>query len=200
MGDETTIVNAARVSFGKRRDTMDERDVVLLKYLLENQHTSPLEHITFTFIVHCPLFIRSQWHRHRTWSYNEVSRRYTSLDLEFYVPPEVREQAETNRQASVDAENVDQDAARDLIAAHNQASLELYNQLLDMGVCREQARGILPQNLMTTYWATVDLHNLLRFLDLRDSEHAQWEIRQYAAGIKQLVKPYIPNLAKVLGW
>jgi len=75
MGDETTIVNAARVSFGKRRDSMNERDIVLLKYLLDNQHTSPLEHIAFTFIIHCPLFIRSQWHRHRTWSYNEVSRR-----------------------------------------------------------------------------------------------------------------------------
>ena len=200
MGDETTIVNAARVSFGKRRETMDERDVLLLKYLIENQHTSPLEHISFTFIVHCPLFIRSQWHRHRTWSYNEVSRRYTSLDLEFYVPPEVREQAETNRQASVDAVDLDQDTARGLITAHNQASLDLYNRLLDMGACREQARGVLPQNLMTTYWATVDLHNLLRFLELRDSEHAQWEIRQYAAAIKDLVKPYVPKLAKVLGW
>jgi thymidylate synthase (FAD) len=200
MGDETTIVNAARVSFGKRRDTMEERDVVLLKYLLENQHTSPLEHVCFTFLVHCPLFIRSQWHRHRTWSYNEVSRRYTSLDLEFYVPSEVREQAETNRQASVDAVNVDQQAAKALIAAHNQASLDLFNQLLDMGVCREQARGVLPQNLMTTYWATVDLHNLVRFLELRDSEHAQWEIRQYAVAIKELVKPYVPKLAEVLGW
>ena len=200
MGDETTIVNAARVSFGKRRETMDERDVVLLKYLIENQHTSPLEHISFTFIVHCPLFIRSQWHRHRTWSYNEVSRRYTSLDLEFYVPPQVREQAKTNRQASVDAVDLDQETARGLIATHNQASLNLYDRLLDMGACREQARGVLPQNLMTTYWATVDLHNLLRFLELRDSEHAQWEIRQYAAAIKELVKPYVPKLAKILGW
>jgi len=200
MGDETTIVNAARVSFGKRRETMDERDVVLLKYLIENQHTSPLEHISFTFIVHCPLFIRSQWHRHRTWSYNEVSRRYTSLDLEFYVPHQVREQAKTNRQASVDAVDLDQETARGLIATHNQASLDLYDRLLDMGACREQARGVLPQNLMTTYWATVDLHNLLRFLELRDSEHAQWEIRQYAAAIKELVKPYVPKLAKILGW
>jgi len=200
MGDETTIVNAARVSFGKRRDSMNERDIVLLKYLLDNQHTSPLEHIAFTFIIHCPLFIRSQWHRHRTWSYNEVSRRYTSVDLECYVPTEVREQAETNRQASIDPVRVDQTQARELIAAHNQASMDLYNRLLEEGVCREQARGILPQNLMTTFWATVDLHNLLRFLELRDSEHAQWEIRQYAVAIKELVKPYVPNLAVVLGW
>jgi len=116
------------------------------------------------------------------------------------VPTEVREQAETNRQASIDPVRVDQTQARELIAAHNQASMDLYNRLLEEGVCREQARGILPQNLMTTFWATVDLHNLLRFLELRDSEHAQWEIRQYAVAIKELVKPYVPNLAVVLGW
>jgi thymidylate synthase (FAD) len=122
------------------------------------------------------------------------------VDLECYVPPEVREQAETNRQASIDPVNLDQAKSKAMIAAHNEASIELYNRLVDMGVCREQARGILPQNLMTTFWATVDLHNLLHFLELRDSEHAQWEIRQYAVAIKELVKPYIPNLATILGW
>ena len=75
LGTETTIVNAARVSFGKLKKEMDERDVGLLNYPIENRHTSPLEHIVFTFSVHCPLFVRGQWHRHRTWSYNEISRR-----------------------------------------------------------------------------------------------------------------------------
>jgi thymidylate synthase (FAD) len=115
MGTETSIVNAARVSFGKMRDTMDEKDVVLLRYLIENQHSSPLEHVIFTFTVHCPLFVRAQWHRHRTWSYNEISRRYTEVDLEFYVPPVVREQAETNRQASVKPTHVEQDVCRKLM-------------------------------------------------------------------------------------
>ena len=86
MGTESTIVNAARVSFGKMRTEVSEKDVVLMKYLLDNHHTSPLEHIQFTFSIHCPMFVRSQWHRHRTWSYNEISRRYTSDDLEFFVP------------------------------------------------------------------------------------------------------------------
>ena len=197
LGSETTIVNAARVSFGKMKDEMDEKDIALLGYLIKNRHTSPLEHMVFTFSVHCPLFVRGQWHRHRTWSYNEISRRYTEVDMEFYVPPEIREQAESDRQASVETEK-DHAAEIAKIAAHNQASLDLYNELLAAGVCREQARGVLPQNMMVTFWATVDLSNLIHFLDLRDSEHAQWEIREYAKAIKSLIKPIVPNVMRTL--
>ncbi|OGV58189.1 MAG: thymidylate synthase, flavin-dependent [Lentisphaerae bacterium GWF2_52_8] len=196
LGSEVTILNAARVSFGKMKETMDEKDIVLLDYLIDNKHSSPLEHVVFTFSVHCPLFVRGQWHRHRTWSYNEISRRYTEIDLEFYVPPKMRRQAETNRQASVDSPDFDDKALRESIADHNKSSLELYEKLLAAGACREQARGVLPQNMMVTFWATVDLNNLIHFLELRDSEHAQWEIRQYAAAIKKLIKPIIPHVAK----
>ncbi|MBO5761220.1 MAG: FAD-dependent thymidylate synthase [Lentisphaeria bacterium] len=196
LGSETTIVNAARVSFGKLKSTMEERDVTLLKYLIENRHTSPLEHLVFTFSIHCPLFIRGQWHRHRTWSYNEISRRYTEIDLEFYTPGKLRKQAETNRQASVDSPDFDDATYLEMIRKQNVDSLALYNKLLDGGVCREQARGVLPQNMMVTFWGTVDLNNLLHFLSLRDSDHAQWEIRQYAQAIKTLIKPIIPNVAE----
>ena len=195
LGTETTIVNAARVSFGKIKQEMDERDVGLLKYLIENRHTSPLEHIVFTFSIHCPLFIRGQWHRHRTWSYNEISRRYTEIDMEFYTPEHLRRQAETNRQASVEDPDFDDAALRAMISKQNTDSLKLYNDLLEAGVCREQARGVLPQNMMVTFWGTVDLNNLLHFLELRDSEHAQWEIREYAKAIKKLIKPVIPHVA-----
>ncbi|MBO7147516.1 MAG: FAD-dependent thymidylate synthase [Lentisphaeria bacterium] len=194
LGSEATIVNAARVSFGKLKTEMSDKDVKLLHYLIENKHTSPLEHLVFTFSIHCPLFIRGQWHRHRTWSYNEISRRYTEIDLEFYTPNGLRRQAETNRQASVDSPDFDSSAMTEEIRQHNLKSLELYNSLLERGVCREQARGVLPQNMMVTFWGTVDLNNLLHFLELRDSEHAQWEIRQYASAIKQLIKPVIPNV------
>lgn len=201
LGNETSIVNAARVSFGKRRAEMDERDVKLVRYLIENKHNTPLEHVVFTFLVHCPLFVRSQWHRHRTWSYNEISRRYTEEDLEFYVPSQVRAQADNDRQASVEAgSDFDQETCREIIRKQNLAALAVYEDLLKRGVCREQARGVLPQNLMTTFWATVDLSNLLKFLDLRDSEHAQWEIRVYAAAIKKLIRPSIPNVASYFGW
>ena len=201
MGTETTIVNAARVSFGKFVDTMSDKDVVLLKYLIKNHHTSPLEHVTFSFIVHCPLFVRSQWQRHRTWSYNEISRRYTEIDLQFYVPPLVRAQSKDNRQASIDAmDEKMQQTSIEIIQKQNSDALDVYEKLIDMGVSREQARGVLPQNLMTTFWATVDLSNLTHFLELRDHEGAQWEIRQYAHAIKQLIKPGFPNVAEIYGW
>ncbi|MBN1864024.1 MAG: FAD-dependent thymidylate synthase [Victivallales bacterium] len=195
LGTEATIVNAARVSFGRMKEEMDERDIVLLDYLIENRHTSPLEHVVFTFSVHCPLFVRGQWHRHRTWSYNEISRRYTEVDLEFYTPGKLRKQAAVNRQASVESDFDDRDL-RERMCNHNKECLALYNRLLESGVCREQARGVLPQNMMVTFWGTVDLNNLLHFLDLRDSEHAQWEIREYAKAIKQLLRPLVPNVFK----
>ena len=195
LGTESTIVNAARVSFGKLKNSMDERDIKLLEYLIENRHTSPLEHIVFTFSVHCPLFVRGQWHRHRTWSYNEISRRYTEIDLECYTPRELRRQAESDRQASVADPDFDSTELSKAVFEHNRQSLALYEKLLASGVCREQARGVLPQNMMVTFWGTVDLSNLLHFLELRDSEHAQYEIREYAVAIKKLIKPIIPNVA-----
>ncbi|MEM4248225.1 MAG: FAD-dependent thymidylate synthase [Candidatus Nanoarchaeia archaeon] len=201
LGNEMTILNAARVSFGKMKETMDQNDVVLLDYLIKNKHTSPLEHVVFTFSVHCPLFVRGQWHRHRTWSYNEISRRYTEIDIEFYIPEKLRKQAPVNRQASVEWEdNPDLADMRQKIMEHSKKSLDLYYELIKEGVCREQARAVLPQNMMVTFWGTVDLNNLLHFLELRDSEHAQWEIREYAIAIKKLIKPIIPNVAKILNW
>lgn len=196
LGSETTIVNAARVSFGRLKDKMDDRDITLLNYLIENKHTSPLEHVVFTFSVHCPLFVRGQWHRHRTWSYNEISRRYTEIDMEFYTPPKLRQQAENNRQASISSPDFQDRELIKKIEAFNKKSLAFYEELLASGVCREQARGVLPQNMMVTFWGTVNLGNLLHFLELRDSEHAQWEIREYAIAIKKLIKPLIPNVAK----
>lgn len=195
LGSEATIVNAARVSFGKIKKEIDDRDVTLLEYLIANKHTSPLEHMVFTFSVHCPLFVRGQWHRHRTWSYNEISRRYTEIDMEFYTPVKLRRQAESNRQASFADPGFDDAVLREKIRAHNASSLALYEELLAGGVCREQARGVLPQNMMVTFWGTVDLSNLLHFLELRDSDHAQYEIREYAVAIKKLIKPYIPHVA-----
>ncbi len=196
LGSEISAVNAARVSFGKIKTDMEEGDVKLLKYLIAHKHSSPLEHIAFTFSIHCPLFVRGQWHRHRTWSYNEISRRYTEIDMDFYTPPKLRMQAESDRQASVDSPDFDDKELRSMISQHNRDSFKVFEELLEKGVSREQARGVLPQNMMVSFWGTVNLNNLLKFLELRDSEHAQWEIRQYAQAIKQLVKPFIPHVAE----
>lgn len=200
MGTESTITNAARVSFGKMKETFDEKDEKLLEYLIENKHLTPLEHVKFTFSVHCPLFVRGQWHRHRAgWSYNEISRRYTEVDMEYYIPENFRMQSENNKQASVENSKIEQnneafDVYKKIVEDCNSA----YEKLLELGVCKEQARGVLPQTMFTTFWATVDLRNLIHFIELRDDDHAQKEIREYAKAMKELIRPYVPHVVEYI--
>lgn len=193
MGDDVTIVNAARVSFGKHKTEIDEKDKKLINYLVKHRHTSTMEHnsVTFRFVV--PLYIRSQHHRHRTWSYNEISRRYTDVDMRFYEPLSFRTQHKSNRQASND-EYINPNLsgassslvptssfyASQAVKQHHEKSLELYSELIEAGVCREQARGVLPQNLYTEYYGSTNLSNLMKFIDLRTHEGAQWEIQRVA--------------------
>lgn len=200
MGTEATITNAARVSFGKMKENFDEKDEKLLKYLIENKHLTPLEHVKFTFSVHCPLFVRSQWHRHRAgWSYNEISRRYTEVDMEYYLPENFRVQSENNKQASLENSVIEKNQeACEIYAKFVKDCHKAYEKLLEIGVCKEQARGILPQTMFTTFWATVDLRNLIHFIELRDDDHAQKEIRDYAKAMKELVRPYVPHVIEYL--
>jgi thymidylate synthase (FAD) len=199
MGDDLTIVNAARVSFGKHKTELDSRDKKLIKYLAKHKHTSTFEHnvVTFRFIV--PLFVRSQHHRHRTWSYNEISRRYTDINIQFYEPALFRTQHESNRQASNEEDLIDpvlenwQLEASDCIRMHHEASLKFFNELVDIGVCREQARGVLPQSMYTEYYGTVNLNNLLKFIDLRTHEGAQWEIQQVAIACLAIAEDIWPT-------
>jgi len=204
-GDDVMFVNAARVSFGAHKEKIDDKDIKLIRYLIDHNHTSPFEHCSITFRFVVPLFIRSQHHRHRTWSYNEISRRYTSVDIQFYEPESFRTQHKSNRQASSNVLiNPDMNEFRDrplpvtphyaseAVKHHNARSLELFNKLLERGVCREQARGVLPQNLYTQYYGTVDIHNLLKFIDLRMHEGAQWEIQQVAKACLEIVSNFFP--------
>ena len=153
-----------------------------------------------------PLFIRSQHHRHRTWSYNEISRRYTDKDLRFYEPTEFRSQHKSNRQASNPDEtcnpmlkiyspacsNPVPVLASKVISNHHKSCVKLFDDLLDAGICREQARGVLPQNLYTEYYGTVNLNNLLKFVDLRIHEGAQWEIQRVAEACQEMAEQLWP--------
>jgi thymidylate synthase (FAD) len=204
MGSDITVVNSARVSFGVERDELDGRDRKLINYLIRHKHTSTLEHnlITFKFVV--PLFVRSQHHRHRTWSYNEISRRYTDKDLRFYEPLMFRTQHESNRQASNEEELInpilypdwgDYESGQSVSQAleqHRNNCLKLYNDMLKIGICREQARMVLPQNLYTEYYGTVNLNNLLKFIDLRTHEGAQWEIQKVAEACLEIATELFP--------
>ena len=192
MGSDLTIVNSARVSFGREKVQLDDRDKRLISYLVKHKHTSTFEHnvVTYKFVV--PLFVRSQHHRHRTWSYNEISRRYTEKGLRFYEPQTFRTQHKSNRQASNIEDQIDPIIIPDLsdsscgtpaslaVRIHNEQSIRLFHRLMTEGVCREQARSVLPQSLYTEYYGTVNLNNLLKFVDLRTHEGAQWEIQEVA--------------------
>ena len=205
MGSDLTIVNSARVSFGKRKEKIDEKDEKLIQYLINHKHTSTLEHNVVTFRFCVPIFVRSQHHRHRTWSYNEISRRYTDIDIRFYEPQKFRTQHKSNRQASNLEELIDPVIIPDLcdtdygvtassvISSHHEACLTLYNSLMRAGICREQARGVLPQNLYTEYYGTVNLNNLLKFIELRTHEGAQWEIQQVARACLQIAGEIWPK-------
>ena len=204
MGSDLSVVNAARVSFGTEKEEVDEKDIKLINYLMAHNHSSPFEHCAITFRFTVPLFIRSQHHRHRTWAYNEISRRYTSVDIQFYEPKEFRMQHKSNRQASTEdtlnpiieynrAGLPVSGAASGMVKAHHRESLKLFDELLKAGVCREQARGVLPQNLYTQYYGTVNLHNLLKFISLRSHEGAQWEIQQVAEACLEIAEDLFPN-------
>ena len=201
MGDDRTIVNSARVSFGKEVEEISPKDEKLINYLIKHRHTSTLEHCNITFRFKVPLFIRSQHHRHRTWSYNEISRRYTEIDMQFYTPQEFRQQSESNRQASTNclfdpALGGVLGQASEVVKEHHEASLFIYNKLLEAGVCREQARGVLPQNLYTEYYGTCNLNNLFKFIALRVHEGAQWEIQQVALACLDIVEDLFPITTK----
>jgi thymidylate synthase (FAD) len=197
MGDDLTVVNSARVSFGVEKDELDGRDKKLINYLIKHRHTSTLEHNLITFRFTVPMYVRSQHHRHRTWSYNEISRRYTDVNIKFYEPQSFRTQHKSNRQAS----NIEGlinpvlscgSDCDEMVGMHHQMSLDLFNRMIDAGVCREQARGVLPQNLYTEYYGTVNLSNLLKFIDLRTHEGAQWEIQKVAEACLEIATDLFP--------
>ncbi len=198
MGSDLTVVNSARVSFGVEKNELDEKDKRLINYLIRHKHTSTLEHNIVTFRFCVPLFVRSQHHRHRTWSYNEISRRYTDVNIQFYEPQGFRTQHKSNRQASNADELINPilscgSDCDEMVGLHNQMSLDLYNRMIEAGVCREQARGVLPQNLYTEYYGTVNLSNLLKFIDLRTHEGAQWEIQKVAEACLDIATKLFPE-------
>lgn len=195
-GSELSIVRAARVSYDAEwRAGEDEKsDARLIRYLLKNKHTSPFEAVNLTFEVKAPIFVLRQWHRHRTWSYNEVSARYTELPEEFYVPElsQITTQHESNKQMRTDEMNPNAFAIQNTIGVTIEKAFEQYHKLLAYGCPRELARTVLPVATYSHMFATVDLHNLLHFLRLRLHEHSQYEIRVYAEAILELIRPVFP--------
>jgi thymidylate synthase (FAD) len=199
MGGDISIVRAARVSYDAawRAGEDEGGDAKLIRYLWRNAHTTPFEAVTMTFEVHAPIFVFRQWHRHRTWSFNELSARYRELPAEFYVPEPalIGQQSKSSKQARVtdaDADLIQRKAEVQLVTEHCNRQFNLYRELLEKGWPRELARAVLPVSTYSTMFATVDLLNLLRFLTLRTHEHAQYEIRVYAEAMRDLARTVAP--------
>lgn len=199
MGDDLTVVNSARISFAGESQTLQDKDKKLIKYLADNEHMSPFEHNVLTVIIECPLYIRSQIHRHRTFSYNEVSRRYTSDNIEFYMPETIRKQAASNRQASEgELDPIGANTAIAIMKVQHEQALDAFNDMLALGVPREQARGILPQNLMTKFYMTGNLRNWAHFVRLRIDNHAQAEVQEIGKQVLAILEDKFPEATKAL--
>ena len=199
MGSDLAIVRSARVSYDAEwreaiEGEIDSKDVKLIKYLMKNKHTSPFESVVFTFEVCAPIFVFRQWHRHRTWSYNEVSARYTELDMGWYVPEldKITLQSTDNKQMRTTEKHPQADYIARLIDAQCKNAFATYKALLECGTPRELARGVLPVNAYSKMFATIDIHNLFHFLRLRLHEHAQYEIRVYAEAMLEIITPIVP--------
>ena len=200
LGSDLTAVNAARVSVGKHHDEFDESDKKLLHFLIDNKHTSPFYHAQLQLRVTLPIFLARQFMRHTVgMSYNEISGRYVEFDETAYYKPEGwREAAPGVKQGSSD-ELLDRPAHNRASTAYETAvnvAFDTYNYLLSLGVCKEQARMVLPVSVETQFYVTGSLWAWLHFLELRLDQHAQLEMQLLAWQVYDIVNKHFPETVK----
>lgn len=194
MGDDSSIVQAARISYGAGTKAVSE-DRALIRYLMRNRHTSPFEMVIFKFHMKLPIFVARQMIRHRTFSVNEYSARYSEMKDEFYIPEKehVKKQSKGNKQGREESyDNGYDEYFINNIHVHSHERHRAYIDALKQDMARETARMILPVNIYTEWYIQGNLHNIFHFLKLRLDEHAQYEIRVYAQAVAEIVKQYVP--------
>lgn len=209
LGSDLTVVNSARVSFGKRKTTYEDGDRNLVRFLAKHKHYSPFRHMVVQFHVKAPEFVMRQWYKHvvgiettsssatKDHAWNELSGRYVPVK-DFYKPKVWRQQSPDNKQASGEdlPENINIECLK-IFDNFMQNVDEAYKNLLKLGVAKEQARTILPLNQYTEVYWTASFQAIMNFLELRNEKTAQWEIRQYALAIKKLVSDLFPETIKI---
>jgi len=199
FGDDKMIADTARVSYrkGTKQTSTDKQ---LIRYLVRNKHTSPLEHATLRFYIKAPLFVIQQLLRHRTFKFNQSSARYSEMLNEAYVPlPEhITTQDAKNKQARTEDKISEAQYVASHMAGESDNSFENYQHYLKEGVARELARINVPHGTYSELIVTCDLHNLLHFLALRLNPHAQYEIRVYAEAMLDMIKGFFP--ATIEAW
>jgi thymidylate synthase (FAD) len=207
LGNDLTVVNSARVSFGKRKTEYSDGDRKLVKFLVKNKHWSPFRHIIVQFHIKAPEFVMRQWYKHvvgiettsssmtKDHAWNEISGRYVPVE-NFYKPSIWRAQSENNKQAS-EGSIEKQDEATEVFDKIMKDITDSYEKLLSLGVAKEQARLILPLNQYTEVYWTASFQAVMNFIELRDEATAQWEIRQYAIAMKKMMMELYPETTKI---
>jgi thymidylate synthase (FAD) len=207
LGTDLTVANSARVSFGKRKTVFDESDRKLVKFLAKHKHWSPFRHLVVQFHIKAPEFVMRQWYKHvvgiettssyatKDHAWNEISGRYVPVS-DYYIPSNWRRQSENNKQASEGSID-DQETANKVFTDAMELMIAHYDKLLELGVAKEQARMILPLNQYTEVYWTASFQAIMNFIELRDEATAQWEIRQYAIALKELMMGIYPETTRI---
>ena len=209
LGDDSTPVNAARVSFGGRSDKFENKDRKLSKFLIKHKHFSPFRHQHCMFIIKAPEFVMRQWYKHvvgiettsnhptKDHAWNEISGRYVPYD-EFYEPTEFRKQSEDNKQASEgELDDLQQKRMTQIYNEYMRHVEMTYERMVDAGMAKEQARIVLPLSQYTLVYWTASFQSIMNFIELRDEPTAQWEIQEYARALKLIMLGLFPETTKM---
>jgi thymidylate synthase (FAD) len=195
MADDLSVVNAARVSFARRREEVDDADAGLIRFLMRDRHGTPFEHNSFRFHIRCPIFVAREWFRHRIGSFNEFSMRYAKATDDFYVPEAEDVRSQVGKPGAYSFEPVDPELAQrtreDLQTVYDLA-YATYTRLVEEGVARELARSVLPVGAYTEFYWTVNARALMNFVSLRAADTAQREIRLYAEAVERFLAEQMP--------
>jgi len=195
MATDLSVVNAARVSFARRKDEMDDSDAGLIRFLMRDRHGTPFEHNAFRFHIRCPIFVAREWFRHRVGSFNEFSMRYARATDDFYVPEPEDVRSQVGKPGAYSFEPVDPELAertREELREVYEHAYATYERLVEAGVARELARAVMPVGAYTEFFWTVNARALMNFLSLRAAETAQREIRRYAEACETFFADVMP--------
>jgi thymidylate synthase (FAD) len=195
MADDLSVVNSARVSFGRRVTEMTAADVGLIKFLMRERHGTPFEHNSFRFHVRCPIFVAREWFRHRIGSFNEFSMRYARATDDFYMPETEDVRTQVGKPGSYSFEPVDPEVAettREELRSVYETAYTAYEKLVEQGVARELARAVLPVGAYTEFYWTVNARALMNFVSLRNAQTAQREIQRYADAVERFLADKMP--------
>jgi thymidylate synthase (FAD) len=209
LGSDLTVVNSARVSFGKRKEVYDKSDRALVKFLAKHKHFSPFRHMMVQFHLKAPEFVMRQWYKHvvgiettssyptKDHAWNEISGRYTPVS-DYYIPEVWRKQSQDNKQASEgELDDLQQKRMRHLYDRYLLEVERVYETMVQTGMAKEQARIVLPLSQYTEVYWTASFQAIMNFIDLRDEKTAQWEIQQYAKCLKEMMYDIYPETVKI---